>query len=186
MNPEKISPIAIQTKEFKKSAFGYSPREVVDFLEKVAKQLERMQQHEAELMRKLSGQAAEITRWQAREKELDELKNNALKEAEMIRENANTERTRASEELEQRANQVREQTESWLAEVISEIEETERQRSNFMLAFRSALESHSELLKKNVETLSPLGNRLAKFLKKSKGGEIGNATPLKPGVDSLN
>src|SRR5947209_1140683 len=82
---EKISPQEIKNREFKKTALGYSPREVVDFLDSIAKSWERVQKHERELIEKIRVLNEEVNRFRHQEQEIAKLREGALKEAQAIR-----------------------------------------------------------------------------------------------------
>jgi DivIVA domain-containing protein len=90
-----------------------------------------------------------------------------------MREQARVEAEKIFAEVEERANQIRRKTEEWLEEVIAEVEETQRQKLSFMTAFKSALDSHYELLERQPAEDQPIGARLNHLLK---GGGAGDAT----------
>ena len=165
---EKLTPLEIKNKEFKKTALGYSPKEVVEFLDEVARAWERVQRREREVTEKMKAMSDEVNRLRQQEKEISKLREDAQKEAQAIREEAGRDAGLMFQELEKRAEEIRQQTEAWIEQVISEVEETERQKSNFMTAFRSALDSHYALLKSREEDAKPLGDRLANFLKQAR------------------
>jgi cell division initiation protein len=162
---EKISPTELKNKEFKKVMLGYSPEEVVAFLDSTAKAWTHVQKREKELLQKIESLNAEISHWRQREGEINRVKQDAIKEAETIVSEASREAEKLFRQVEDKAQEIRVKTEEWLAEVINQVQETERQRSNFMTAFRSALDSHYELIRNEQETGEPLTRRLDIFLK---------------------
>lgn len=161
----KLMPQEIRNHEFSKSMWGYSPREVVEFLEGTAKAWEKVQRHEKELLEKVKNMSEELVRWKNKEIEIQKLRERALQEADAIRAEATKEAQRLFAEVEERANEIRQKTEEWLESVIAEVEETERQKTNFMTAFKAALDSHYELLKSEQGDVEPLGAKLNHFLK---------------------
>lgn len=158
---EELSPLDIKNKEFKKTMLGYSPEEVIGFLESVAKLWEKVQKHEKELTHRIERLEQTIQAWQARESDLDKIREEVFKQA---AEQAN----QLLADSEQRAQVIREHTESWLTEVLQEVEEVERRKNNFITAFRSALDSHYEILKSDQIGQEPIALKLNAFLKASK------------------
>ena len=75
-------------------------------------------------------------------------------------------------ETEEKAGSIRKRTEGWLEEVIAKVEETQRQKKNFLTAFRSSLDSHYELIKSEEEEAEPLTAKLSDVLR---GNPTGNS-----------
>ncbi len=173
MNPQSgaktLTPLEIKNKDFKRMLWGYSPQEVIQFLDLTAKAWEKVQRQEKELLDKIHSLNEELLRWKGREGELVKMKERANFEADGIRQQANDDAARIFSEVEQRAIAIRQKTEEWLAEVIEQIEATERQKLSFVTAFRTALESHYEILKHEEAQTEPLGSRLSQFLKETMG-----------------
>ena len=159
-----ISPRDVITTKFTKSMWGYSPTEVVQFLEEVSKQYEDSLKRVQELEKNSGELHQEIQSWKLKEKEIFLLRENALKETEMIREQAMQEAQKHFAEVENKAKEIRENTERWLSEVIGEVEKAEQQRNSFVTAFKSALDSHYAILGKE-ESGEPLTSQLQKFLR---------------------
>lgn len=162
---EKISPADIKNKEFKKVMLGYSPEDVVAFLDKTAKHWIQVQKKEKEMLQKIDSLNAEISKWKQKESEIEQIKQDAIKEAEAIIEAGSEEASKLFKQVEDKAQEIRQKTEEWLAQVISQVEETERRRNSFVSAFKSALDSHYELIKNDQELTEPLSQRLDTFLK---------------------
>jgi len=150
----QLSPTEIKNKDFKKTMLGYSPEEVVGFLDSVAKLWEKIQKKEKDLLSTISQLEGEISKWEKRKGELEQIKEAAIAEAKTIIESA-----------EERSNQIRKNTESWLATVLQEVEEVERRKKNFVTAFRSALETHYEILKTEESKNESLSLRLNEYLR---------------------
>jgi cell division initiation protein len=162
---EKISPTEIKNKEFKKVMLGYSPEEVVEFLDLTAKAWSQVQKKEKELIQKIDSLNAEISHWRQRESEISKIKEEAIKEAETIIQAASQEAETLFKQVEDKAQDIRQKTEEWLAEVINQVEETERRKNSFISAFKSALDSHYEIIKNDQQASEPLSHRLDIFLK---------------------
>ncbi len=164
-NSPKVSPVDIKTKEFRRVMLGYDPKEVVDFLEHLAKAFEKQQKQERELFDKIQSLNDEVIRWRGKENEIQKQRERLQAEAADIKERALAESQKIYAEVEQKAAEIRNKTEAWLERVLTEVEETERRRNNFVTAFRSALDSHYELLKKEDAPWEPLTNHLGSLLK---------------------
>lgn len=160
---ELFTPLDIRTKEFKKGVAGYSPKEVVHFLDAVAKQWERILKKLDSLKSLLDHQEVELKTWYTREAELAELKARAIEECQAIKKAAQQEAENLMKEVEQRAQDVRAQTEIWLEQTIAHVEDLEKKKSNFLTAFRSALDSHYEWVS-HEQVHEPLSQELTSFL----------------------
>lgn len=161
----EISPNEIKNKEFKKIMLGYSPEQVVEFLDKVSKIWERVQKQEKSLLKRIDDLEYTIAEYQAKEDEVKQIREMAQSDAEIIRKEAGSEGERILKEVEERANGIKVKTEEWLCEVIARLEETEKRKENFMRAFRSALDSHYEILQKEQDAKEPISLQLDQFLK---------------------
>lgn len=162
---QEITPNEIKNKEFKKTMMGYSPEQVVEFLEKVSKVWERVQKQEKEYLKRIDDLEYVIAEYQAKEDEVRQIRDMAQNDADAIRKEAGKEGERILKEVEERAQNIKVKTEEWLAEVIARVEETEQRKQNFMRAFRSALDSHYELLQKDQDSKEPISIQLDQFLK---------------------
>lgn len=158
MNPSlkssELSPSEIKNKDFKKTMLGYSPEEVVGFLDQVAKLWLKVQKREKELMTQIEELQNRIKNWESREAEIQKLK-----------EKAQIESHQQLREAEQRAQEVRKNTEGWLAQVLVEVEEVENRKTKFREALKSVLDSHYELLKKDELQVGNISEKLSHYLK---------------------
>lgn len=166
------TPEEISSKEFKRVLWGYAPEEVLTHLQQLAKNWEKALKTEKEQAEKIQAMSEEITRWRGREAELTRLKEKLAQETEEIRAKAAQQAAEALAETEKRAAEIRQRTEDWLETVLAQVEETERQRHNFVTAFRSALDSHYALLKDEEKQSEPLSARLSEALR---GGQSLNS-----------
>jgi len=162
---ESLTPVEIKNKEFGRAMLGYNPKEVVDFLDHTAKTWEKVQKHEKELLDKIHTLQEEVVRWKGREADVEKVKERAHQEAAAIKDEATKEAAKHFAAVEERANTIRLKTEEWLENVIAQVTETERQKNNFMTAFKSALDSHYALLRTEQEEGEPLSTKLNHFLK---------------------
>src|SRR5258708_80939 len=108
---QKISPAELKNKEFKKTMMGYSPQEVVAFLDATAKAWEKVQKREKELTDKVKALTDEVLRLKGREGELNQLKLKAQEEAEEIKKTAQQEGQKILEEVKAKAGEIKIQTE---------------------------------------------------------------------------
>jgi cell division initiation protein len=168
----KLTPTEIKNKEFRKTVLGYSPQEVVEFLDATAKAWERVQRHEKTLVSNIERLKDKLKAWEDREAELIRLRELALQDADSIRKEAVNAAEKMFLEVEEKAAGVKAKTEEWLTKVIAEVEETEKQRTSFVNAFKAALDSHYELLSVKTQQNEPLGAKLDKFLRRG-NSEVG-------------
>lgn len=157
----------VRHRTFKKALFGYKVEDVDAFLEHMARVIDKAARHEREMAEKMHGLQEELARFRARESELSQLREDSERQAEEIRREAEEHAQRALREAEKGAGLVRAKAEEWLASLFERVEETERRRTSFFTAFRSALDSHYELLRKDEAATVPLKAELTQFLRKS-------------------
>ena len=161
---DKLTPVEIKNKEFKRTLWGYSPAEVIDFLDNTAKTWEKVQRREKDILEKLKGLEQELGKWKAKESELVHQAQSASHEAAKLKEEVQKEAAKMLEEVSTKADEIRCRTEEWLVNVISEVEKTERKRDSFVTAFRAALDQHYALLESGQDGLKPMEAQLEKFL----------------------
>lgn len=144
----------IKGQNFRGALFGFNKREVRDFLRVVSKLWTRMLDHQALQLQRIQTLENEVANWNAREKEIAEIKVRAEHEAQKL-----------LSDTEEKADSIRKRTEAWLEEVIAKVEETQRQKKNFLTAFRSALDSHYALIQTEEEEVEPLAAKLSDVLR---------------------
>ena len=164
---DDLNPTEIKTKEFGRTLLGYSPKEVVGFLDATAKAWERVQKNERALLQMIENLKMELSEWKSKEAELDRLRSQAVADADSIRSQAKRDAERTLEEVRGRILGIRDRTESWLERVISSLENVEREREKFQVSIKSVLDQHYSLLKSSEYTV-PLSRQLTEVL-----GEIG-------------
>ncbi len=161
---DALTPNEVKNKEFKRSVFGYSPHQVVEFLDTVSKAWERVQRREKELIEEIRVLNEDIDTLHKGEAEIEHAKLRALEEAERIPEQGREDAGKYFNEVKNRSEEIRGKTEEWLTSLITQVEETERRRNSFLTAFKAALDQHYELLNTDLEKNRGLENQLTHFL----------------------
>ncbi len=147
----RITPLDIQQQTFRTALRGYDKNEVSTFLDLIRGEMEdllRENERLKEEIRKLEGLLADY-----REKEqalkdtmittqklVDQIKDGAKKEAELVMGQAEIQAERIINQAYQR-----------LAKIIDEIGELKRQRTRYIASFQAVLDTHKKLLDALVE-----------------------------------
>ena len=153
----KLSPLEISQREFARRFRGFDPGEVRAFLEEVASEMEELMRESRlrdERIRQLEEQVATLAE---REGALRTTLMTAQKMTEEIKENAKREADLVRKEAELNAEKILESAHGKLAQVQADIADLERQKSLFRAKLRALLKVHLELLdfEATVETPSP-------------------------------
>ena len=149
--PMKLSPLDIQHQEFDSAMNGYKKKQVSDFLERVADAFEDLLRDNQILQGELDKQNEKIEELQTGELELrravvsaerigNEMKERAQKEAELIVQEAQTERSG-----------ILQDAEAQLQEVRAELGRTEREHRLFREQFRGMLRAYERSLDNQPE-----------------------------------
>jgi cell division initiation protein len=136
-----ITPMDIQNKEFTRAFRGYRQEEVDEFLDRVAKEFERVMKEKLSLEEKNALLEEKLAQYQKLENTLhnsiivaqetaEDVKRNANKEAELIRREAEKEARRIIDEARYKASRI-----------LAEHEEVYKQAQIFKLRFRSFIEA---------------------------------------------
>jgi cell division initiation protein len=144
-----ITPIDIQQHRFKTSPFGYEKSGVDHFLEQVAEELEQYHRHLQELKEELARTRASLEEMRQREEMLketlmtaqkmtDDIKANALKEAEILIAEAGLQGEKIIQDAEARRS-----------ELLNELQELQRQKVAFESSLRGMIEGHLRMLDLN-------------------------------------
>ena len=143
----KISPLDIQQQQFKVKTFrGLDPEDVDAFLQNVAGEMEFLIRENDQMKEQQSRQNRELLDLAEKERELretllsaqrviEEMKNNARKEAELI-----------VSEAEIKGERIVMDAERQLGELKTRIEEVRRQKIQFEMSFKGLLDSFSKQL----------------------------------------
>lgn len=143
-----ITPLEIRKQEFKKKLHGYESREVREFLDMVATEIEELLRANAGLSERVKDMDLKIEDYRRMEKILqdtltttqkavDDFKSGAKKEAETIIANARVEAQRFLKEAQTELSRIREETKI-----------VEHQRLLLVSEFRGLLESYLRLLER--------------------------------------
>lgn len=141
-----LAPLDIHHKEFKRSFRGYNDEEVREYLDKVAREYENIFKENLLLKEDKGALEERLYHYQQLENSLrgalvmaqntaEETKANALKEAQLIIEEAKLKAERMSDEAKE---QIRELT--------KQLEELKQEERFFRIKFKTLLESHLQLL----------------------------------------
>lgn len=148
-----LIPLDIQQHRFRRRLQGFDPQEVESFLEQAAQVLEIQQRENFRLNEEVHRLQAETGQYQRREgtfkrvllhsqKVLDQMKNNAEKQADLI-----------VAEAESKAAKLLQQAQQRLAELQEHIGRLKRQRVQVEVDIAAVLESHRRLLSVGQEEI---------------------------------
>lgn len=160
---EHLTPQEIKNKEFKRSLMGYSPKEVVEFLDRTARTWEMVQKQERTLLEHIESLKAEIAGWEARRGELDEIRQEAETKATQIIDEANLKAEEYLEQIQRRAEEIRGNTEAWLEEILTEVNETASRKKAFLSELKETLDHHYKILEDSHEDIE-IGARINEIL----------------------
>jgi len=142
----RISPLDIKQHQFKKRFRGYDPYEVDAFLEVIAETLEGFMKKTEGLEGELQRMAERLEGYEGKERLLretittaqrmvEDMRNNALKEAELIVSEAKTQ-----------ANKLVREAQEMITNLQGEVYQLKRQRLELQNSIRSILDYHNNLL----------------------------------------
>ncbi len=143
---EQLTPVEIKNKEFHKTLWGYSPKDVVFYLDQIARHWELVQKEERTLLKKISDLNNEVHQWENKEEQITLTLEQAKAEAKKIRDKATEEATRFLQGVKERSEEIRRNTEEWLEKIIDEVERTQSKKKTFLNALKSTLDQHYSLL----------------------------------------
>lgn len=141
-----LTPIDIQNKEFGRSIRGFSPAEVDEFLDRVAKEMETLIKENMTCREQLSQVKEKLNHYHKLEETLhnaiivaqetaEDVKRNAAKEAELIRREADRDAARIMEEARYKASRI-----------LAEHDEVYKQAQVYKMRFRSLVEAQLSAL----------------------------------------
>jgi len=142
----KMTPLDIQQQQFKIRFRGFDVREVDTFLEHMADAFESLQSENNRLHQEIKRLQLEAQGYREREesfkramlnsqKVLDQMKENAIKSAELV-----------VAEAEVKAEKILSRAQNRLSQLHEDIAELKRQRSQIEVQIRSVIEGHAKLL----------------------------------------
>lgn len=143
----KITPIDIQQQQFKGKMFnGLDPDDVDAFLQTVAGEMENLVRENNELKEMQARHNREMAEISEKEKDLREAMLSAQRVIEEMKNNAQKEAALIVGEAELKAERIVADSERQLGDLKASIEDIRRQKVQFEISLRSLLESHSRML----------------------------------------
>ena len=164
----KITPVDVQQKQFRMRFRGFDVHEVDSFLEQIEDTLEEFYRENTRQKEEIQRLRRELQQYEEREKSFKNAMMSAQKVLDEMKENAKKEAALVISEAEVKAEKILNGAHNRLAQIHEDIAELKRQRVQFEVQFRSLLESYAKVLdvdKENVEALEAAEDKL-KFLKK--------------------
>ena len=162
----KLTPLDIRQKQFKTAFRGLDQKDVEAFLDFVASELEEVVKENLSLRDEVTRRGQKIDEYRDREKTLQETMVAAQKVAEDMKEAAKKQAEIVVSEAELQAEKIVQGAHQRLVQVVSEINELKRQRTQFESQVRSVIESHQKLLETFAQPGGQTGDNVAYFAKK--------------------
>jgi len=162
----KLTPLDIRQKQFKTGFRGLDPKDVEAFLDLVASESEELAKENHFLKDELTRQSLKIDAYREREKTLQETMVAATKVADDIQHQAKKQAEIVVAEAELQAEKIVQGAHQRLVQVVSEINELRRQRTQFESQVRSVIESHQKLLETFASQPAPRFEDNVSFLAK--------------------
>ncbi|HUB06940.1 MAG TPA: DivIVA domain-containing protein [Myxococcales bacterium] len=142
----KVTPLDIRQKQFRTKFRGLDGKEVEAFLELIAAEFEEVIRENIALKDDLKRKVARLEEFHEREKTLQETMVTAQKITEDIKDSAKRQAEVIVGEAELQAEKIVQGAHTRLVQVLDEISELKRQRTQFEAQIRSAVESQLKLL----------------------------------------
>jgi cell division initiation protein len=133
-------------KDFSRVWRGFSPQEVMRYLDQQAARLEELKQDNQALRQSLNEADEEIRQYREREKQLEETLSQGRHLAEDIKIQAEREARLIIAEAELGSEKLLTQAHQRLAAIHEDIAELKRQRTQFEVRLRSLVEAHLKLI----------------------------------------
>lgn len=142
----KITPLDIRQKRFETGLRGFSRREVEAYLELLAGEFEEVVKENIALKEELKRAQLRIEQYQERERTLQETMVTAQKISEDLKAAAKKEAEIIIADAEHQAEKIVHGAHQKLVQVVEDINELKRQRTQFESQVRSVVEAHRKLL----------------------------------------
>ncbi len=142
----KVTPLDIRQKQFGKKVRGLDAREVEAFLELVAAEFEEIVRESIAIKDELKRKSAKLEEFHERERTLQETMVTAQKVTEDIKDAAKRQAEVVVSEAELQAEKIVQGAHNRLVQILDEIGELKRQRTQFEAGLRSLVESQLKLL----------------------------------------
>jgi cell division initiation protein len=142
----KITPLDIRQKRFDTGLRGFSRREVEAYLELLAGEFEEVVKENISLKEEIKRAQLRIEQYQERERTLQETMVTAQKISEDLKAAAKKEAEIIIADAEHQAEKIVHGAHQKLVQVVEDINELKRQRTQFESQVRSVVEAHRKLL----------------------------------------
>jgi cell division initiation protein len=149
----RLSPLDIQSQQFRQKLKGLDPREVENFLELVAAEFEELIRENGKIKEKIVRLTNQYEELKQREQTLKETMMTAQKITEDMKVSARKEAEIILKEAELKAEKMVEDAHRKLAVINDQVVEIKRIRAQFEMSVRAAAEGHLKMLKVTTEAL---------------------------------
>jgi cell division initiation protein len=149
----RLSPLDIQSQQFRQKIKGLDPREVENFLELVAVEFEELIRENGKIKEKLARLTNQYEELKQREQTLKETMMTAQKITEDMKASARKEAEIILKEAELKAEKMIEDAHRKLAVINDQVVEIKRIRVQFETSVKAAAEGHLKMLKVTTEAL---------------------------------
>jgi cell division initiation protein len=142
----KITPVDVAHKVFSKTLYGLDQREVLNYLQSLADQLETLIRERNELRERLRDKEIQISEYKDRDQLLKNTLTTASQMSERIREESEKKAELTLQEAQIRANDVQKATHESLRKAYTEINDLRTMRIQFETNIRALAHAHLALL----------------------------------------
>jgi cell division initiation protein len=149
----RLSPLDIQSQQFRQKLKGLDPREVENFLELAATEFEELIRENGKLKEKLARLSNQHEELKQREQTLKETMMTAQKITEDMKASARKEAEIILKEAELKAEKMIDDAHRKLAVINDQVVEIKRIRAQFETAVKTAAQSHLKMLEVTTEAL---------------------------------
>ncbi len=161
----EVTPLDIRKQEFKKSFSGYDKREVENFLEMVAMQLEGLIRENMSYKEQLNDVERKVDDYRRMEKTLQDTLTSAQKTTDESRKNAEKEGLIILKNSSLESQNIIQQAKIEESQLRSEIKILITMKNNFIAKFKGMIEAYSKLLEEEIMDHKVDVNDINKILK---------------------
>lgn len=155
----RLSPLDIQSQQFRQKIRGFDPREVETFLELAAAEFEELIRENGKLKEKLARLGSQYDELKQREQTLKETMMTAQKITEDMKISARKEAEIILREAELKAEKMLDDAHRKVALLSDQIVEIKRIRAQFEASVKAAAEGHLKMLEVSTEALEAQAGR---------------------------
>jgi cell division initiation protein len=168
----KVTPLDIRQKQFPRRLRGLDPKEVEAFIELVGSDFEEVIRENLTLKDEIQRQKERIEEYRERERTLQETMVTAQRITEDLKDAAKRQAEVVVSGAELQAERIIQNAHTRMVQILDEIAELKRQRSQFESGVKSLVEAHLKLLEvfKGQPPAAHIGENVEFFSKKA-GGE---------------